>query len=163
MRSQRNFSLLLTLAAVLLSGCVWHKRLINEERTFRQNSSGTRQLVSETELVFTCRSEGNDVILASDKLTLIFPDVHRHDRKAFDGEEFWIQIGGDGSSEIVRSYRRNWRNAKFHARYKDGVNTIQFCGREVRLENSARKVIVGDKTFELTLDQKAVQVLAQKN
>jgi hypothetical protein len=160
-RLQRSFCLLLALAAVLLSGCVWHKRTTSQERTFPHNSSGARQLASETELVFTCRSEGNDVVLASDKLTLIFPDLRRHDRKAFDGEEFWIQIGGEGSSEVVRSYRRNWRNAKFHARYKDGVNTIQFCGREVRLENGARKVIVGEKTFELTPDEKIVRVLAR--
>ena len=163
MPSQRSFCLLLALAGLLLNGCVWHKRTTNEERTFRQNSAGAHQLASETELVFTCRSEGNDVILESEKLTLIFPDVRRHDRRAFDGEEFWIQIGGDGSSEIMRSYRRNWRNAKFHARYKDGVNTIHFCGREVRLENAARKVIVGEKTFELTPDEKMVQVLAGAN
>jgi hypothetical protein len=161
MRSVRSLFMLVVVTSVLLSGCVRYSASVKQDRTVRQTPSAARALAKDHELVFTCRTEGRDVILESEKLTLIFPAALWIERKAFDGEEFWIQVGGHGSSEIVRSNGGHFGTAKFHARYKDGVNTIQFCGREVRLENAARTVIVGEKTFELTPDEKIVRVLAR--
>src|SRR5687768_14189896 len=163
MRPVRSLFLLMAVMGVSLSGCVRHRSGLTLQQTIRENSSGARQLAAENEIVFTCRSEGNDVILESEQLILVFPKVRRIERTAFDGEEFWVQVGGEGSSEVARSHGRNFGTAKFHARYKDGVSTIQFCGREVRLENAARKVIVGEQVFELTPEEKMVRVLANAN
>ena len=53
------------------------------------------------------------------------------------------------------------RITTFNGRYKDGVSTITFCGREVKLADSARKVILGNKTINLANESPTVTVIAR--
>ena len=151
---------LLTLA-LLLSGCVRVERNFGSSKTsYKQHPPG---VWNEHWLVFRQRAEGKNAIFESDKVTLIFPDLRRRERNSFDGEDIAIQIAGEGSSETTRTCNRNGRITTFNARYKDGVSTITFCGREVKLAESGHKVILTNQTIDLATEGSTVTVAALSN
>jgi hypothetical protein len=112
-------------------------------------------------LVFRQRADGTSAVFASEKVTLIFPDLKRSERNSFDGEELAIQIGGEGRSETTRSCNRNGRVTTFRAVYGNGITTITFCGREVKLMDEAQTVMVGEKAIDLTTETSPVTVVAR--
>jgi hypothetical protein len=139
------------LFAVMLlvsGGCVRKEKHFQSSRT-HQTFMPALQQVDPRMLVFRQRAEGDSAVFESDRITLVFANLKRRERNSFDGEDLPIQIAGGGRSEVVRSCNRNGRTTIFRAVYKDGVSTITFCGREVKLADEARKVILGDKEIEL--------------
>src|SRR5687767_12208612 len=126
------------LLTFLLTGCVRVERNFGSSKTTQKTQYPPGQWNNHW-LVFRQRAEGKDAIFESDKLTLIFPNLSRTERNSFDGEDLAIQIAGEGTSETTRTCNRNGRITTFQARYKDGVSTLTFCRREVKLAESARK------------------------
>ena len=147
------------LLTFLLTGCVRVDRNFGSSKTTQKTQYPSGPW-NEHWLVFRPRAEGKNAIFESDKLTLIFPNLNRRERNSFDGEDLAIQIAGEWTSETTRTYNRNGRVTTFHARYKDGVSTVTFCGREVKLVEAARKVILADKTIDLATESATVDVVA---
>jgi hypothetical protein len=144
--------------ALLLTGCIRAERNFGASKTTQKTQHPGQW--NDHWLVFRQRSEGNSAIFESDKLTLIFPHLNRRERNSFDGEDIAIQIAGEGTSETTRTCNRNGRVTTFHARYKDGVSTVTFCGREVKLVEEARKIVLGDKIIDLATENATVAVVA---
>jgi hypothetical protein len=160
-RSIRSNACALLALALLLSGCVRVERNFGSSKTIhKQYPPG---VWNEHWLVFRQRPSGNSAIFESDKLTLVFPDLSRRERNSFDGEDIAIQIAGEGNSETTRTCNRNGRITTFQARYRDGVSTITFCGREVKLAESGHKVILTNQTIDLATEGSTVTVAALKN
>ena len=164
MSSVRHFGLR-SIAAIafilltfLLTGCVRVERNFGSSKTTQKTQYPGQG--NDHWLVFRQRADGNSAVFESDKLTLIFPNLNRRERNSFDGEDLAIQIAGEGSSETTRTCNRNGRVTTFRARYKDGVSTVSFCGREVKLVETARKVILADKTIDLATESATVDVVA---
>lgn len=146
---RQGISALMVAMFLMSSGCVRTERQFQSSRTMHTVTPVLQQ-IDPRMLVFRQRAEGNGAVFESGKLTLFFPDLKTSERNSFDGEDLPIQIAGGGRSETVRTCRRNWRTTTFRAVYQDGVSTITFCGREVRLADEARKVILADEVIELT-------------
>jgi len=146
--------------AIASSGCVRVERSFGSTKTSHTVTPALQQIDTRM-LVFRQRPEGNSAVFESDKVTLVFPDLKRSERNSFDREELAIQISGSGRSETMRSCNRNGRLTTFRAVYEDGVSTITFCGREVKLTNGAQTVLVGDRTIELTGETPMVMVIAK--
>jgi len=147
------------LLTFLLTGCVRVERNFGSSKTTQKTQYPSGQW-NDHWLVFRQRAEGKTAIFESDKLTLIFPSLSRRERNSFDGEDLAIQIAGEGTSETTRTCNRNGRVTTFHARYKVGVSTVTFCGREVKLVEAARKVILAAKTIDLASENTTVAVVA---
>lgn len=151
---------LMAVFALALCGCVRVKRNFASTKTSHSVTPGLQRVDSRM-LVFRQRAEGKHAIFESDKVTLVFSNLKRRERNSFDGEDLAIQIAGDGRSETMRTCNRNGRVTTFRAVYANGVSTITFCGREVKLMDEARKVTVGGTTIDLSGGERVVTVLAQ--
>ena len=149
--------------ALCLTGCFrFSSHVQSGHHTTRNVTQAVHPSPRTNQLYFTYRVEGENAILDSDKVTLVFTDIPASERRvfSFNGGAFPVQIGGEGISEGTVSCRRNFASAKFRARYQDGTTTIQFCDREVKLKDQARIVLVSDQTFDLSNGQKEVPVCA---
>ena len=145
--------------ALVLTGCVRvERKFVSRKTTHSVTNTSNRH--HQHWLVFKPHGDGKDAVFVSEKLTLIFPNLSRRERNSFDGEDIAIQVAGEGCSEVTRTCNRNGRITTFNGRYKDGVSTITFGGREVKLADSARKVILGDKTINLANESPTVTVIA---
>jgi len=152
--------LLAVVAVVGFTGCVSHQRSSASTRT-SHSVEGARESVDRHMLVFRQRADGTSAVFESEKMTLIFPDLKRSERNSFDGEELAIQVGGEGRSETTRSCNRNGRVTTFRAVYENGISTVTFCGREVKLMDEARTVMVGGKAIDLKTATTPVTVVAR--
>lgn len=144
-------ALLPILLACTLTGCTISLNNSSEASTVH-TSSLSGALATEGQLAFVYRVEGDNAILDSDKVTLIFPGLSERQRQIFFLNAGFIplQIAGDGTAETTVSCRRNRAIAILNSRYQNGINTITFCGREVILFDHARRAITAGQTFDLS-------------
>jgi len=104
---------------------------------------GAPQWQGADKLTLTYSTGEHTAVLDSDRVTLIFPNLSAGEVSSFSfqGGELHIRVGGDGTSESTVIWCRNNDTATFHSRYENGINTIQFFGRTIKLSNQARLVI----------------------
>ena len=158
-------ALLLILLACTFTGCIIRSGNHSSEFSTAHSSSLTGPSTTDDQLKFVYRLEGNNAILDSDKVTLIFPGLSERQRHMFFLNAGFIplQIAGEGTAETTVSCRRGPITAILHSRYQNGINTITFCGREVILSDHARRATVAARTFDLSNGKTEINVASNNS
>lgn len=144
--------------AALLCSCVQHSnRAVASAYAETHHASSA---LPEDQIEFTYRVEGQNGILDSDKVMLVAADLPKGERESFalNGNKLTLWIGGSGSADVSISHRMNTATSTLGSHYADGTNTVQFCGREFKLANKAKTLIVGKDVFDLSAGKKTVQL-----
>ncbi len=145
-----------------LPGCASHSRSHSGHQHTTYSTSGPRPWADEDTLQLAYRVEGNDAVMDSNRLTIIFPNLPSAARDSFSFQQgkVSIQIGGESTSSVTVECRRNNDLSSFQSQYANGANTVTFCGRQVRILDHGRSILTAKERFDSSAGKPSIRVAA---
>lgn len=145
-----------------LTGCVYRTQSHFSHNQTRHSTVGSHQWAQDERLELSYRVDGSDAILDSDRVMIVFQNLSDGERNAFSFQQgkVWIQIAGEGVSTVSVNCQSNRDKSNFLSRYENGTNTIQFCGREVRLANQGRLITTRNQIVDASVGKRQITVIS---